>query len=343
MRGLNTQAMTTPSVTIVMSPRERFSLTLRSIASLYANTTPPFDFVCVDAGSPRSTGRKLALLARRRGFKIIRRDEFLSPNEARNIAVAQIDTKYVAFVDNDTSFTPGWLHALQACAEETGAAIVTPIICIGEPAHTNVHFAGGDAVIKEAANGRHLRVVHRRQDELLADIRGELRREPCDFAEFHCLFARVSALKELGPLDESLKATSEHLDLCLGVRAQGGKIVFEPSAVISFAGSDPGYNIWGPPLRLSDLPYHALRWSNDWSLESEQHFHRKWNLAFGAEADAVLNFCMRHSRIPWRRTSRVLLWIIGWRLTNRALDLSNSLSLRWAKRRKATRHVGQAA
>jgi len=316
-----------------MSPRERFSLTERSIESLYANTTPPFEFVCVDAGSPWRAGRKLAALARKRGFKVIRSDVYLSPNQARNIAVAGINTRYVAFVDNDTSFTPSWLSALQACAEETGAAIVTPIICIGEPAHTRIHLAGGDAMIEEDANGRHLRVVHRQQEQFLSDVREKLRRQTCDFAEFHCMLARVSTLKELGPLDESLKATSDHLDLCLGVRARGGTIIVEPSSVISFAGSDPVYDIWGPPLRLSDLPYYALRWSSDWSLESEQHFHRKWNLVFGDEASAILDFSRRHSRIPWHRTSQILLQVIGWRLTNYALDLSNNLSLLWAKRR----------
>lgn len=325
--------MTTPSVAIVMSPRERFSLTEQSIESLYANTPPPFEFVCVDAGSPDSVGRKLASLARRRGFKLIRRNEYLAPNQARNIAIAGIDTKYVAFVDNDTSFAPGWLEQLHSCAEDTGADIVSPIICIGEPAHRRIHFAGGEVAITENASGRHYRVVHRRQEEMLADIRETLSRGPCDFAEFHCMLARVSTLQKLGPLDETLKGSADHLDLCFGVRAGGGAIMFEPNAVITFAGSDPIFNIWGPPLRLSDLPYYALRWSDDWILESERYFHRKWNLVFGEEAGAVVEYSRRHSRIPWRRTYKVMLQVIGWRLTNRALDLSNRLSLQWASRR----------
>src|SRR5689334_13470027 len=98
--------MTISSVTIVMSPRERFSLTSRAIDSLYANTRPPFDFICIDAGSPRHIARSLASQARKRAFKLVRFEHYLTPNQARNVAHSGIATKYVIFVDNDTSFTP---------------------------------------------------------------------------------------------------------------------------------------------------------------------------------------------------------------------------------------------
>ena len=324
--------MTIPSVTIVMSPRERFSLTAHAIDSLYANTTPPFEFICIDAGSSRHIARSLASQARERSFKLVRREHYLTPNQARNLALPGIASKYVVFVDNDTSFARGWLDHLLTCAEATGADVVSPLIGIGEPAHTRVHFAGGDAVITEEADGRHLQVVHRHQDKPLAGIRAQLSRGRSDFAEFHCMLVRTSTINELGPLDESLKATAEHLDFCFAIRKRGGAIFFEPNSIVTFAGSDPVYKVWGPPLRFSDLPYFALRWSDAWSIESENHFHRKWNFVFSIDARAMLEFCRQHSRVPWRGTSKVMLRIIGWQLTNRALDLSNNLALRWAKR-----------
>ena len=76
-----------PLVTVVMSPRERFSGTRRSIASIYQNTHLPFAFICVDGGSPRSTRRHLANESRRRGFRLIRTDHYLTPNEPRTLAL----------------------------------------------------------------------------------------------------------------------------------------------------------------------------------------------------------------------------------------------------------------
>jgi len=33
-------------------------------------------------------------------------------------------------------------------------------------------------------------------------------------------------------------------------------------------------------LRLGDLPYFFYRRNDEWSLDSERHFHAKWNSAF---------------------------------------------------------------
>lgn len=44
--------MATPSVTIVVVPREQFSKAEASLESIYATTPPPFDLVYVDGNSP---------------------------------------------------------------------------------------------------------------------------------------------------------------------------------------------------------------------------------------------------------------------------------------------------
>lgn len=44
-----------------------------------------------------------------------------------------------------------------------------------------------------------------------------------DFVEFHCVLVRTAAFDSIGPLDEGLLSSREHLDLCLQVRANGGE------------------------------------------------------------------------------------------------------------------------
>lgn len=133
-----------PEVTVVVVPRERFSFARRSLESIYANTDTPFKLIYVDGGSPLHVQNYLREAAESKGFQYIRLDHCLAPNQARNIGLEHVVTKYLVFVDNDVLVSPGWLGYLVACAEESGAAIVTPLILEGD--------GDPDPVIHTAAN-----------------------------------------------------------------------------------------------------------------------------------------------------------------------------------------------
>ena len=291
-----------PDVTVVMSPRERFSGTLQSIASLYENAGTPFAFVCVDGGSPRSVRRPLAEACRQRGARLIRTDHYLTPNEARNLGLREVTTTYVAFVDNDVEFAPGWLAALRQCAEETGADLVTPVICIGEPAHSCIHFAGGHARIVVEGGQRVFREAQKFLDQSLSDVRDGLVRETSELVEFHCVLARRDVFDRFGPLDENFTSMNEHVDLALTVRAGGGRVMFEPNSVVTYA-------IDTRP-RLSDLPYFFCRWCDEWSVASELHFDKKWGTTFNV---GVPEFVKHHRRKAWASLRRSAQMVVGWR------------------------------
>src|SRR5262245_41504537 len=104
--------MESREVTIAVVPRERFSSARAAPEGLYWDTCPPCRLVCVDRGSPSRVPRYLQSTARDRGFNLIRSDGFLAPNRARNLALAQVGTKYVVFIDNDVIVGPGWLPPL---------------------------------------------------------------------------------------------------------------------------------------------------------------------------------------------------------------------------------------
>jgi GT2 family glycosyltransferase len=316
-----------PLVTVVMSPRERFSETRRSIASIYQNTHLPFAFICVDGGSPRSTRRYLANESRRRGFRLIRTEHYLTPNEARNLALREVETTYLVFIDNDVIVSPGWLEALTRCAQETGADIVTPLICIGEPIATTIHFAGGLAAIVEESGRRVFHEEHLLAGRQLPEVRADLVRREVELAEFHCVLVRTEVFERLGPLDENLKTVHEHIDLCLTVRERGGRVIFEPKSVVT--------HVLKRGLRPSDLPFYFYRWSEPATLETEQHFHRKWKIAFDDRTTQV--FVVPHRRMAWSRLRTLAGLFIGRRLSMRLYDAcADELARRAAQRRERT-------
>ena len=136
--------MAQPQITIVVSPRERFSCTRESLESIYEHTKIPFKLVYIDGNSPAKVRRYLEAQALAKDFQLIRTDYYLYPNQARNLGLHQVNTKYVVFIDNDVIVSPEWLNHLVQCAEETGATIVGPLACQDKPLHEIVHCAGGE-------------------------------------------------------------------------------------------------------------------------------------------------------------------------------------------------------
>jgi len=264
-------------VTVVVVPRERFSSAKRSLESLFENTPAGFDLVYVDGGSPPLLRRYLEQQSQRHRFRLLRYDCYLSPNEARNIGFAEVTTPYVVFVDNDVIVAPGWLENLVACAEETGAWLVGPLYCEGDPIHEIIHMAGGEVFLEDNEEGRWLYEVHRYVGEPLAHVRHRLCREPTQVVEFHTMLVQSDALRRLGPLDEGLMSTREHLDLCLRVLRAGGAIYLEPCAVMTY--------LLSPLLAWSDLRFYALRWSDEWAHATYRRLAETWGADDGRDVD----------------------------------------------------------
>jgi GT2 family glycosyltransferase len=262
--------MPTPLVTVITVPRERFSYTKESLESLYENTGLHFDHVYVDCGSPDNIRSYLESKARSRGFKLIRKNNYLSPNRARNIGLKEAHGKYIAFTDNDLIVWPAWLEKLVQCAEETDAWLVGPIYCVKETRGLSVHMAGGIVRIEERQGMRHLFEQHTLTGIPPEHITGRLKRLPCDLIEFHCMLVRSDVFDKLGPLDESLLSNYEHIDLCLAVRNAGGEVYLEPESIVTYVAA--------PPFQLYDLPFYFERWSDLWHKVSTEHFCKKWDL-----------------------------------------------------------------
>jgi GT2 family glycosyltransferase len=259
-----------PSVTIVVIPREQFSKAQASLESIYAHTTMPFELVYVDGGSPARLQAYLQQQVADKNFEILRTDHYLPSNEARNLAIGRLRTKYTVFIDNDVLATPYWLENLIACAEETGAWVVGPLYCVGDPNKQIIHTLGADLEIVEDGPRRRLHERHYFCNKTVSAVRDSLRRRPIDLVEFHCLLMRTDVVDRIGRFDERLLSYFDHTDFCLAVRNAGGAIYAEPASIVSY--QPP------PPFAMSDISFFLLRWSNRWLRASLVHFCAKYGL-----------------------------------------------------------------
>ncbi len=285
--------MTNPIVTIVVVPRERFSYTRQSLESIYQNTEFPFKLVYVDGNSPQPIKEYLEAQAQQKDFELIRTDYYLYPNQARNLGLAKVDTKYVVFADNDIVVQPGWLKALVDCSEESNAAVVGPLMCQYEPLHAEIHCAGGESrIVVDVKGRRRMREKMYKQGHETAKMRSQMQRCETELCEFHCMLVRTNIFEELGYFDEEMLNTKEHIDFCMGVMEAGYKVYFEPDSLVTY--------VPAVPLQWSDLHYYMLRWSNDWETKSLLRMRQKWDLA----EDSY--FKQKEKALGWRRRDTIL-------------------------------------
>lgn len=280
--------MSTAKATVVVVPRERFSYAIQSLESIFQHTKVPFELIYVDGNSPRYVRDFLEDEASKRNFELIRTDYYLCPNAARNIGLQKVNTEYLVFIDNDVIVSEGWLEAMVNCADETGAVIVGPLVCQNEPAHQEIHCAGGEArIIVDKLGKRRLRERLYHQGKKVAAMMPKFHRTQTEIAEFHCVLVRKSIFEKIGLLDEALLNTREHVDFSMLVAQAGGSVYFEPTSIVTY--------VPGPPFKLSDLPFYMLRWSDDWEFKSLKHISQKWDVV----EDGY--FKVRYRRRGWRR------------------------------------------
>jgi hypothetical protein len=262
-------------VTIAFVFRERFSATISCLEHLLDTTAGEYRLICVDGGSPEFIAASIRQLASEYGFTLIRSDDYLSPNESRNLALQQVQTRYVVFVDNDVEVGEGWLEPLVACAEETGAWLVSPLymeLCRGEK---RIHMFGG--VVKDHnERGRPVFYEKHQLQHSPAKQANGLVRQPTLAVEFHTLLMNMDAYRTLGPLDEKLYNTGEHADLSLAVRKAGKQIYLEPASVIT-------HQLPYGCLKSFDRPLFALRWSEAWTQATLERLAEKYGIPCNEE------------------------------------------------------------
>ncbi len=256
--------------TVAIVPRERFSFSERSLESVLQHTPNATPIVYIDGNSPTHVQQYLENRCADRHIGLVREDNFLSPNVARNKAAALARTKYLAFIDNDVLVTPDWLEKLVHCAESTGAWAVGPLYCQGEPAGAQIHMAGGKAHFYQHEGRRYFRESHTLCGKSTVDVLPSLQQSQVELLEFHTMLVRTDIFERFGKLDEEFLSVHEHVDLCLSLRTAGLGVYMEPASVVTYVGPQP--------LEEDDMSYFKLRWCDAWNRLSMNRFREKWGV-----------------------------------------------------------------
>jgi glycosyltransferase involved in cell wall biosynthesis len=247
---------------------------VRSLGSLYRHAGVPFELIYMDGGMPPAIRFAVRREATRRGFKLVSAGRNATPNRARNVGLAAVRTEFATIVDNDVLFAPNWLGALLACADDTQASVVGPLICIGDLPFQRVHSAGGEASIDGVAGARSFRRLIDRP--LTSSLRQTLVREPVALA-------------------------AEHTDFCLAVAKTGGTIYFEPASTVNQLLPLPF------PQDLTSLPFFLARWSKQRNRETLAYLRSKYGIAPDDAGMADYADWLSERRKTWKNAGDVRL------------------------------------
>ncbi|MFQ3615523.1 MAG: glycosyltransferase [Cyanobacteriota bacterium] len=305
-----------PQVTLIVTQRERFSLSQVSLDSLLSSYRDyPFRLIYVDGNSPPPVRCYLERQAATYPWMtLIRRERYLRSNEARNLALPQVQgADYVVFLDNDVVVQPGWLRSLVLAAEAEHAAVTAPLILQGKP-HSDaleIHVAG-------IATRFHSRRWGKRwfeQKQLMAGVplsqaEPSLQRQAVDSLEFHCLMVRWDVLQQVR-LDERFDSLASHTDLSFQVAALGGKHLLEPSSRVVFLNPE-----LVPQFDKTDLPFYRFKWSEGYTARNFAYAVWKWGLAANDPSiQSIWRWVIQNRQIPARlsvqegsRADQLLKW-----------------------------------
>jgi hypothetical protein len=162
----------------------------------------------------------------------------------------------------------------------------------------------------------------------LSEAVATLTRTPTEAVEFHCMLVRTALFAELGPLDEGLLSTSEHLDLCMLARAAGHEVWAEPTAVVVYE--------LPLPLPRADRPGYVLRWCADWNRASYRRLAEKWDITDLDELARVGKFADDRRFVAYRLSSRRLDHALD-RLGGRPRRTLDRLAQAWVVPRETRR------
>ena len=310
-----------PTATVVVVCRDRWSLAPETLHTLVARTDPRHRIVVVDARAPRAVGAAFDRLASVDRVCVVRRERFLAGNEARNVGADGATTDWVAFVENDVVLSDGWLDALLAVGERTGAASVYPAFL--EPADPEPVVHGLGAELEIGGPDGH-RVVRERQHCLRrrwSEVAATVEPVPRIQAEPHVIAVRRAFLDELGGFDEALLGWFDHTDLALHHLRAGAESWLAPDATCLYRSP--------PPVSWSDLPAFSLRWGRDWFDRSLRHLCTKWGLdASDHEWESHARYRTGVRRRVFARSSRVSAVV-----DHAVAPLDHVVAQRWDARR----------
>lgn len=250
---------------VIVLARDRFSPTEKCIAAIISNTSEYSELIVVLGGASSVIQRRLTSAFGNKA-RFLFEPSFLNPAQARNVGLKACRTRLAAFVDNDVIVERGWLESMILCHQETGAAMVVPLIL--EKGRV-IHTAGNDLYITYKNGMAYGSKVLRHYKQQFFES-SNLKRTLTDYGELHCQLVDARIALELGVYDEKIMEVGE-CDSGLTWSKAGHQMWFEPAAVVTY---DVPYRIYA----VEDIRLFAWRWDMRTIRAGYEHFRQKWNL-----------------------------------------------------------------
>jgi GT2 family glycosyltransferase len=210
-----------PRVSVVIPVHGKLAWTvacLRSIARHGAEA--PFEIIVVDDASPDDTA---ATLAQVHGLRLLSNERNLGFIGSCNAGAAAAHAPYLLFLNNDTQVTPGWLdRLLQTYLDEPGCGIAG-----SQLVYPDGRLQEAGALVYADGEAWNVGRFEKRDDPRY------LFRRDVDYVSGAALLIEKSLFFAVGGFDARYApAYCEDMDLAFAVRAQGRRVVYEPTSVI---------------------------------------------------------------------------------------------------------------
>ena len=258
------------SVTIGFLPREKFHLAAKSLKSIYKHTHIPFNLIVIDCNTPTNYLNEMKkILEGKPNVKIIHTDNFLEPNQARNLILTNTKDDYIAFIENDCIVSDNWLSKLIVACEEFPAMVAIPLLLEGQSWRKKVHHDTKLAKIKTGESGG--RIFYKFEENLdLLNRYKETERHKVWSIEMHVMLFQRRVFDIIGPFDETVLADTAYVDVSLALFKAGIPVVCEPCAQVNFYHPPPVYN--------DELPFYSFTWDMKKNAGSNHYLAKKWNI-----------------------------------------------------------------
>lgn len=262
-------------VTVVITPRDRYSGVIECIENLYKITSEPFNLKVLDLAYPKKIKKQLvALLANKENAELIEMGRII-PMEAMRLIRDTITTPYTMFLDNDSNVTQDWLSPLLEVAETKNAAIVNPLTLekegVDKGAELRNHLYTNEIRIVDVDGIDYLIEDKHYRRALPEDIPQEVRSS--EMFELHGVLFETNFLKEI---EIPQMVIREHIDIAMQAKKMGRKILTQPKSVVIF-------DNLGTRMELSDISWFFYRWGQDLTYKSSRLFEQRWGYNFYAE------------------------------------------------------------
>ncbi|MBF0431563.1 MAG: glycosyltransferase [Fibrobacteria bacterium] len=240
-----------------------------------------FEVIIIDNGSTDKTEHYLNTLPK--AIKIIRNDSNLGFARACNQGAAAAEGKYLVFLNNDTIPQEGWIDELITTAESdssTGVVSGKLLFPNGKIQHAGVafHVSRLPYHLYMDKNGNEPYVNKQREFNAVTGA---------------CLLIKKTLFTSLGTFDEHFENGLEDIDLCLKVKEQGKKIVYNPKCqLLHFASRSSG--------RQSKMDQNRKLFQERWGtkiIPDDFKYLLEDNMELGADPDTGEFFYLDRSTL----------------------------------------------